>query len=160
MPREPRSVRDEIRQTRPFRSPGHEAVVALFRTTDAVKRVLSRQLEQHGITLQQYNVLRILRGAGEPGLPSLEIASRMIEQSPGITRMLDRLVAKKLVSRERCPEDRRQVICRLASRGGTLLAALDPVVDAADQEVFAGLGEDELQALVRTLDTIRSGIRQ
>ncbi len=105
------TVKDEIKQTRPFASPADEAVVTLLRTADKLRAALSAVVEPHGITLQQYNVLRILRGAGDAGLPTLEIAARMIEHNPGITRLLDRLEAKKLVRRERCPHDRRQVLC-------------------------------------------------
>ena len=99
----------EIRQGKPFRSRGQEVVVALLRTADLVRRAVSQAVETHDITLQQYNVLRILRGAGDKGLPTLEIADRMIEHAPGVTRLLDRLEAKGLVRRERCREDRRQI---------------------------------------------------
>src|SRR4030095_9165523 len=106
----------EIRQAKPFRSRGQQVVVALLRTADLVRRVVGRVLEPYDITPQQYNVLRILRGAGDRGLPTLEIGERMIEQTPGITRLLDRLEAKELVRRERCREDRR------AGRSGVRLA--------------------------------------
>ncbi|HSN86827.1 MAG TPA: MarR family transcriptional regulator, partial [Thermoanaerobaculia bacterium] len=88
-----------------------------MRTTDLVRRAIARLLEPYDMTPQQYNVLRILRGAGEEGIPTLEISDRMIEQAPGITRLLDRLEAKKLVRRQRCPEDRRQVLCWLTPEG-------------------------------------------
>ena len=105
--------------------------VSLMRTADLVRRAVAVVIDGQGITLQQYNVLRILRGAGGEGLPTLEIAERMIEQTPGITRLLDRLEAKQLVGRERCPADRRQVTCRISREGLRLLAALDgPVAEA------------------------------
>ena len=100
-------IADEIKQSRPFPSKGEEAVVALMRTSDLVRRLVSDVVEPHGITLQQYNVLRILRGSRPDSLPTLEIAARMIEQAPGITRLLDRLERKGLIRRQRCPEDRR-----------------------------------------------------
>ena len=87
-------LQDELRQRAPFASPAQEAVVALMRTTDVVRRYLARVVDPNGITLQQYNVLRILRGGGADGVPTLEVAARMIEQTPGITRLLDRLEAK------------------------------------------------------------------
>ena len=102
------SLQHELRQRRPFASPAHEAVVGLMRTADLVRRQMTALVEPHGITLQQFNVLRILRGAGDEGLPTLEVAERMIEQTPGVTRLLDRLEAKELVRRQRCPKDRRQ----------------------------------------------------
>src|SRR6185295_1446948 len=112
----------EIRQGKPFRSQSQQVVVALLRTADLVRRGLGRVLEPFDLTPQQYNVLRILRGAGERGLPTLEIAVRMIEEAPGITRLIDRLETKHLVSRERCKTDRRRVWCRITRDGLGLLA--------------------------------------
>jgi DNA-binding MarR family transcriptional regulator len=113
-------------------------------------------LEPHDITLQQYNVLRILRGAGEQGLPTLEIGERMIEQAPGVTRLLDRLEAKALVRRERCAQDRRQVLCWLTASGLELVERLDEPVDSADAQAVAMLTPDEQDRLLRMLDAIRT----
>ncbi len=77
----------EIKQRKPFQSRAQEAAIGLLRTADTVRREIASVVEPHGITLQQYNVLRILRGAGALGLPTLEIAARMVEQAPGITRL-------------------------------------------------------------------------
>ena len=149
----------EIRQGKPFRSRGQEVVVALLRTADLVRRTVGRALEPHDITLQQYNVLRILRGAGEQGLPTLEIADRMIEQAPGVTRLLDRLEVKGLVRRQRCAQDRRQVLCWLTPAGLELVERLDEPVDSADAEAVAMLTPEEQERLLRMLDAIRSGPR-
>jgi DNA-binding MarR family transcriptional regulator len=149
-------LRREIRQSRPFRSAGHEAVVALLRTADRVRRSLSALVEAQGISAQQYNVLRILRGAGEAGLPTLDVGERMIERSPGITRLLDRLEAKGLVRRERCPADRRQVLCFIAPDGLALLARLDAPVDAADAAAVAALAPAERRELLRLLAAVRA----
>jgi DNA-binding MarR family transcriptional regulator len=149
----------EIRQGKPFRSRGQEVVVALLRTADLVRRTVGRALEPHDITIQQYNVLRILRGAGEQGLPTLEIADRMIEQAPGVTRLLDRLEVKGLVRRQRCAQDRRQVLCWLTSAGLELVERLDEPVDSADAEAVAMLTPEEQERLLRMLDAIRSGPR-
>src|SRR5437867_4356503 len=102
MRRNPSAIERELKQTRPFPSRRQEAAVALLRTADRLRHLLTRWLEPAGITAQQYNVLRILRGALPGPLPTLEIAERMIERTPGITRLLDRLEAKRLVGRERC----------------------------------------------------------
>jgi len=147
----------EIRQGKPFRSQGQEVVVALLRTADLVRRVVGRTLEPYDITAQQYNVLRILRGAGEKGLPTLEIGERMIEQAPGITRLLDRLEAKALVRRERCAQDRRQVLCWLTPAGLDLVERLDEPVDSADAAAVAMLDPEEQDRLLRMLDAIRQG---
>ena len=129
----PSRLQNEIKQSRPFRTAGQEAFLGLLKTVDLLRRKASAQTEPEGITLQQYNVLRILRGAGPGGLPTLEIATRMIEQAPGITRLLDRLETKRLVSRERCPEDRRQVTCRITEKGLALLSRMDEAVNATDR---------------------------
>ena len=149
----------EIRQGKPFRSRGQEVVVALLRTADLVRRAVSQAVETHDITLQQYNVLRILRGAGEKGLPTLEIADRMIEHAPGVTRLLDRLEAKGLVRRERCREDRRQVLCWLTPAGLELVERLDEPVDNADVEAVAQLTPEDQEKLLRLLDAVRAGHR-
>ncbi|HEV7518748.1 MAG TPA: MarR family transcriptional regulator [Thermoanaerobaculia bacterium] len=147
----------ELQQQRPFRSRGQESVIALLRTADLLRRHLSRVVEPHGITLQQYNVLRILRGSGDGELPTLSIAERMIEQTPGVTRLLDRLEVKGLVARCRGESDRRQVLCRLTSDGRTLLAQLDPSMDEADESGVAMLRPDDKQRLLELLATIRAG---
>ena len=131
--------------------------MALLRTADLVRRAVGRTLEPYDITLQQYNVLRILRGAGEQGLPTLEIAERMIEQAPGVTRLLDRLEVKGLVRRERCAQDRRQVLCWLTPAGLELVERLDEPVDSADAEAVAMLTPEEQDRLLRMLDAIRAG---
>jgi MarR family transcriptional regulator, organic hydroperoxide resistance regulator len=152
-------VQQEIKQRKPFRSKEQEAVVALFRTTDLVRRLSARSVEAERITLQQYNVLRILRGAGPEGLPTLEIAERMIERAPGVTRLLDRIEAKKLVHRHRCPTDRRQVTCTITESGLELLARIDELVDGTDRALMGGLTEDELEQLIGLLDRVRDGLR-
>ena len=146
----------EIRQRKPFASRETAAVVGLLRTADVVKRGLTRVVEPQGITLQQYNVLRILRGAGSPGLPTLEIAERMVEQAPGITRLMDRLEVKRLVRRERCPDDRRQVLCWITPAGRRLLAVLEQPMDEAGRAALSALRRSELAALERALDAIRA----
>ena len=150
------SIRDEIKQSRPFASPADEAVVTLLRTADRVRTGLAQIVEAHGITLQQYNVLRILRGAGEEGLPTLEIAARMIEHSPGITRLLDRLEARKLVRRVRCPEDRRQVLCYASESARRLVAGLDDPVAEAGRRTLAPLDPARTADLIRLLDAVRA----
>jgi DNA-binding MarR family transcriptional regulator len=152
----PSRIQQELRQTLPFRSPAHEAVVALLRTADVVRRRLGEVVEPHGVTIQQYNVLRILRGAGEAGLPTLEIAGRMIEQAPGITRLLDRLERKGWVERWRSEADRRQVLCHLTPAGGELLGSLDAPLSATQEACLAALPHAAQVELVALFDLIRS----
>src|ERR1051325_6433181 len=101
------------------------AYSTLLSTADRVKTFFETVCAPFNITGQQYNVLRILRGAEPDGLPTLTIAERMIERTPGITRMIDRLEAKRLVVREIRPQDRRYVHCRITEKGLNLLATLD-----------------------------------
>jgi len=146
----------EIQQTRPFASASEEGVVALLRTADLLRRGLTEVVETRGITLQQYNVLRILRGAGTPGLPTLEIGTRMIEQAPGVTRLLDRLERKELVRRERCPRDRRQVLCRITPGGRRALEALQRPMASAAVRLLRPLGGPRIRELIEILDVVRS----
>ena len=149
-------LEEGLRQQKPFHSQAQEAVVALMRTTDLVRRQLAQVVEPHGITLQQYNVLRILRGGGAEGVPTLEVGRRMIAQTPGITRLLDRLEAKRLVKRERCPHDRRQHLCWITADGLSLLERLDQPMLAASDASVKGLTANEQSAALRLLALIRA----
>jgi len=152
------SVAETIKQSKPFRSLGHEGILALFLAADAVRRTVTLLLEEHsGLTTQQYNVLRILRGAGEKGLPTLAITERMVEQAPGITRLIDRLEQKNWVRREHSKEDRRQVICRITKSGLALLARIDEQVDGKDEEMLAMLSQKETRVLIDLLNRVRAG---
>jgi DNA-binding MarR family transcriptional regulator len=150
------AVASEIKQSMPFASRSEEAVIGLMRTADVIRRRLCAVLEEEDITAQQYNVLRILRGAGERGLPTLEIADRMIEQAPGITRMIDRLIAKQLVIRERCAEDRRVVYGAITEEGRRMLARLDDPVQQADRAALDALTAEDLRKLITLLDAVRA----
>jgi len=153
------SILEEIQQTRPFTSSGQEAYLSLVRTADEAKRVITQVLEAGGVTLQQYNVLRILRGAGEPGLPTLSIADRMIERTPGVTRILDRMEKKGWVTRERCTEDRRKVWCRITESGLALLESLDEPVSRNDTLISDVLGDEDTARFIAALDTVRAHLK-
>jgi DNA-binding MarR family transcriptional regulator len=153
------ALQQEIQQTLPFRSRAQEGAVGLLRTADLVRRSLAGIVEPHGITTQQYNVLRILRGAGEQGIPTLDIVERMLEQAPGLTRLLDRLETKKLVRRKRCPSDRRQVLCWITPAGLKLLGRLDEPLLRTDGAVLGDLSQRDLRTLIRILDRVRAGQR-
>jgi DNA-binding MarR family transcriptional regulator len=150
------SLQHELRQRRPFQSTAHEAVVGLLHTADLVRRQMTALVEPHGITLQQFNVLRILRGAGDQGLPTLDVAERMVEATPGVTRLLDRLEAKELVRRQRCPKDRRQHLCWITAKGLAVLQKIDALGDRALEECLKGLRQKDRAALIRLLDALRA----
>lgn len=152
------TIQQELHQSRPFRTRAQEASVSLLRTAELIRRHIGGVIEPAGITPQQYNVLRILRGAGERGLPTLDIAERMIEETPGITRLIDRLETKDLVIRRRCDTDRRQVFCRITARGEELLEALEAPLQAAEKAALGHLDRGELETLIALLDRTREGL--
>jgi DNA-binding MarR family transcriptional regulator len=151
------AVQEEIQQRRPFSSSAEEGVVALVRTADLLRRALTEVVEPYGITLQQYNVLRILRGAGDEGLPTLEIAERMIEHAPGVTRLLDRLQAKALVRRQRSADDRRQIRCWITPPGLALLDRLETAMQDSARQFMSPLAPAELRVFLDSLDRLRAG---
>jgi DNA-binding MarR family transcriptional regulator len=132
-----------------------DAAVSILRTANYLRRFWSPVFDQYGITSQQFNVLRILRGAGLGGLPTLDIAERMIEQTPGITRLLDRLERKKFVRRERPSDNRRQVLCYITKSGLDLLKELDTPVKSHGNQVLHRLDESEIEELIRLLALVR-----
>ena len=149
------ALQRELKQRRAFTSKAQEAAIGLLRTADVVRRRIASAIEPAGLSLPQFNVLRILRGAGPDGLPTLDVADRMIEQAPGITRLCAALEARGLLERSRVREDRRIVRCRLTRAGLTLLAALDRPVQAADAASIGRLATADLARLVTLLDRIR-----
>ena len=151
-------IQREIRQGKPFHSTAQAALITLVRTADDVRRRADEFLAPKGVTGVQYNVLRILRGAGPAGLPTLEVAERMIERAPGITRLLDRLEAKDLVRRERCVSDRRQVFCYATPRALRLLDSLDQGISEFDQRSMSALTEPEQRVLIGLLDRVRKSL--
>jgi DNA-binding MarR family transcriptional regulator len=145
----------EAKQKHLVHSRQQDAVVSILRTANYLGRFYSPVFGQQGITSQQYNVLRILRGAGLGGIPTLEVAERMIEQAPGITRLLDRLERKKLVRRERPSENRRQVLCYINKPGLDLLRELDTPVKNQDNQALHRLDQSEIEELIRLLELAR-----
>jgi DNA-binding MarR family transcriptional regulator len=159
MPRRtPGTLAAEIKQTRPFASPAQEATIALLRTTNVVRTRIARLVAREDVTLQQYNVLRILRGADGP-LSALEIQDRLVEDAPGVSRLIDRLVAKSLVRRDRGTADRRLLECWITGKGLEVLARLDADVNRLDAEVLQALTPIELKRFMELLAKIRAANR-
>lgn len=146
----------EIEQSRPFARPQQEALVTLTHTADVLRHALERDLAPHGISPEQYNVLRILRGAGNDGHPTLEIARRMISRSPNVTRLIDKLIASGLARREQGTRDRRQALVRLTAAGSRRLGVLDKIVEDAPGQL--DLSDRESGTLIRLLDKIRARV--
>lgn len=150
----PGAVARAIGQTRPFRSTSQEAMLGILLSAERLRQRMAALLEPWGITLQQYNVLRILRGVHPDPLPTLEVAARMVEKTPGVTRLIDRLEEKSWVSRERCRTDRRQVHCRITPAGLALLAETEADVNRLDDAMEATFSEKELRGLIGMLDRV------
>jgi DNA-binding MarR family transcriptional regulator len=149
-------LRSELRQTKPFASLEHEATVSIARTAAILEHGIAEALREHGITPTQFNVLRILRGAGPGGLCRNEVRDRLIAPVPDATRLLDRMVDVGLVSRDRDLEDRRFVTARITQRGLDLLARLDDPLELMHRRRLGHLGEEKLKTLIDLLAEARS----
>lgn len=150
------SLQTEIGQTRPFRSAAQEALLGIARTASVIDRLATRMLAPAGLSTAQYNVLRILRGAGPDGLPTLAIRCRMIDPAAAITRLVDKLEQAGWVARERMSDDRREVRCRITPSGLALLEQLDPVINAIDDRLGELITDEDLDHLSATLERIRT----
>ena len=145
----------ELHQTKPFVNPEEELYLSLIRTADMLTRHASRLLKEVGISHAQYNVMRILRGAGPEGLPCGEISTRLITRDPDVTRLLDRLATRGLVIRGRTTGDRRVVSARITEAGLALLADLDKPVIESHKEQFEFLNESEIRDMLAQLTKVR-----
>ena len=147
-------LRQELKKRRDFDSPEQEATLNLLRTNDQVQIRLARLFREFGLTPAQYNILRILRGAGEP-LPILEIASRTVTVVPGITGLIDRLESAGHVCRKRCAEDRRVVRVSITEQALAALVRLDEPLLALQRTLMGHLSRSELRELSRLLEKVR-----
>ena len=141
------SLRTEIKQNKPFGALEQEVQLNLERTTAVLGHAFAEGLKEYGITPTQYNVLRILRGAGENGLCRNEVRDRLIAQVPDVTRLLDRLEESGLIERERSTTDRRLVSTRITTAGLALLKKLDEPVLDLHRRLLGHLSEKELSTL-------------
>src|SRR4029079_18619488 len=146
----------EIKKKEPFELPEQEAMLNILRTADQLQIRFTRLFRKFGLTPQQYNVLRILRGESRP-LPILEIAGRMITVVPGITGLIDRLEAASLVERKRCDEDRRVIYVAIAQRAEEILAEIDAPLVELHKQTLGHMSAEELDALSRLLEKARQG---
>jgi DNA-binding MarR family transcriptional regulator len=150
-----RRLRDEIQQQSPFESLEQEAVLNVLRTADVLLQRIAAVLKPFKLSHSQYNVLRILRGAGPEGLACREISERMITRDPDITRLLDRLEARGLLTRTRDQKDRRVIMAHITPEGRRLLEALDQPIAEVDRQPLQHLGEQRLRTLIRLLELAR-----
>lgn len=152
-------LQSEIRQSQPFGSLEEEALQALARANDQIQRHFDEFFKRYALTGTQYNALRILRGAGETGLPCSEIGQRMITRDPDITRLLARLEQRGLCTRVREEKDRRVILGRIAPSGLKLLREIDQPVQDLGRRLVSQMGETRLRSLIRILDQIRDGTK-
>jgi DNA-binding MarR family transcriptional regulator len=150
------TLQQEIQQARPFRSLEEEAGLNLFRTVQLLADTSMQLFRQHGLTPTQYNVLRILRGAGDTGLGRNDIRDRLLDRMPDVTRLLDKMEEAGLVRRERSTTDRRCVPTLLTEKGKALVDELNEPVAAMQHEQFGHLTPGQLHTLIETLTQIRS----
>jgi DNA-binding MarR family transcriptional regulator len=154
------AVYHEIRQTKPFRSLEEEVYIAIRLTSQVMDQPWARYLRKtEGISPSQYNLLRILREAGADGRAMREIADRMINRDPDVTRLADGVVKLRLARRMRDTEDRRVVKLSIAEKGVEMLARLDQAVEVFLKQTLGGLGPKRLRMLRDLLGEARTGFR-
>jgi len=151
----PKTLQEEIKQTRPFASREHEAHLSVIRTAAVLTDEDEQFLRPYGVTATQYNVLRILRGAEPNGLCRNEVRDRMLTRMPDMTRLLDRMEEAGLVVRSRESDDRRMVRTKIATSGLNILAELDGAIEREHKSRFARLSDDELRSLIQMLAKVR-----
>ena len=151
------SLQSELKKRNPFDSVEQEAMLALMRTTDLLENRLARLFREYGLTLTQYNVLRILRGEGKP-MPCLEVAERMIQVAPAITRVVDQLLKLKLITKTQSSSDRRVFEIELTQAASKLLKKMDEPVLELHAKLLSSVKKGELRSMIGTLETIRRGV--
>ena len=128
-----------------------------MRTADALQTQVEARLKEFGLTGTQYNALRILRGAGQEGLPCREIGERMITRDPDVTRLLDRLEDRGFVQRARAKLDRRVIYGKITAAGLKLLREMDGPLEKFGREMLRHVGQDKLKQLIELLELVREG---
>lgn len=148
-------LQKELKQNKPFRSLEEEVILNIARTAEYLAGAISTILKASDLTVTQYNVLRILRGAGEEGLTCGEISERMVTKESDVTRLLDRVEARSFISRERPATNRRIVIARITDEGLSVLEELDAPVDELNRGLVGHLGEEKQRTLNELLEALR-----
>lgn len=150
------SIETDIKQNAPFKSPYHRVIVNLIYTNNWIAGAQTRLLKPFKLTLQQYNVLRILRGQHPNPIKVADIAERMLDKMSNASRLVDKLVGKKLVLRTECPSDRRAVDVLITDKGLDLLKILDERQAEWDKEIQSKLTPEESITLSHLLDRMRA----
>jgi DNA-binding MarR family transcriptional regulator len=151
-------LQHEIQQRKPIDLLEEEAALNLIRTADLLSLRFADVLKPYAISGTQYNVLRILRGAGPEGASCKDIGNRMVTRDPDITRMMDRLESRGLITRGRAKEDRRIVTHMLTRDGMDLVNALDGPIEKANKEALGHMSRAKLRELIAILEELRIGL--
>jgi DNA-binding MarR family transcriptional regulator len=152
----PKTLRDELKMTRPFRSVEEEAILNIARTAAVIEHTGAEALKPFNLTITQYNVLRILRGAGGEGLCRNEVGERLVTRVPDVTRLLDRMEAAGLIVRQRGGADRRFVSTRITEKGLRLLEKIDRELPAIHARQLGHVGQKRLRELIGLLEEVRN----
>jgi DNA-binding MarR family transcriptional regulator len=150
-----KTLRDELKMTRPFKSVEEEAILSIARTAALLEHAGAEALKPFDLTITQYNVLRILRGAGDAGLCRNEVGERLVTQVPDVTRLLDRMETGGLINRRRNGEDRR-LATYITDKGLKLLEKIDRELPAMHARQLGHLSQKRLRELIDLLEEVRS----
>lgn len=154
-----RTLQNELKKRGPFDSVEQEATLAVLRTSDLLENRFARLLREYDLTQSQYNVLRILRGEGKP-LPCLEVAQRMIQVAPAITRVVDQLLAQDLITKTQSTNDRRVFEIELTPAARRLLKAVDQPILDLHAMLLSNVSQTDLKTLIKILEAVRAGIKE
>jgi len=152
-------LQEELKQKKPFTSPEEEVYLSIIRTAETLSWGVSETLKGAELTPTQYNVLRILRGAGSVGATCGQISERMVTKDSDITRLLERLDSRGLITRAREGQDRRYIIARITPEGLQLLAGLDEPIAECHRRQIGHLGKERLASLGKLLNAARENKR-
>jgi DNA-binding MarR family transcriptional regulator len=152
----PKTLRDELKMAKPFKSLEEEAILSIARTAALIEHAGAEAFKPYGLTITQYNVLRILRGAGDEGLCRNEVGERLVTKVPDVTRLLDRMEAAGLIVRERGGQDRRFVATRITDKALKLLEKIDRELPAMHARQLGRVSQKRLRELISILEEVRS----
>ena len=151
-----KTLRDELKMAKPFKSVEEEAILSIARTAAILEHAGAEALKPFNLTITQYNVLRILRGAGDPGLCRNEVGERLVTKVPDVTRLLDRMEASELIVRQRGGDDRRFVATRITEKGLKLLEKIDRELPAIHERQLGHVSQKRLRDLISLLEEVRA----
>lgn len=152
-----KSIADEIKQTKPFQSPQEEFLLTLMRTSSKLKHYIETSLNFKNISMQQYNVLRILNGA-KKAIPIMEISARLVVPNPGVTRLITKLINQGYVKRVQSNEDKRIFYAEITDEGKSFLSTQSDRVSAINKSLLNNMSQDQIRDLIDLLNLARASV--